>query len=147
MSVPNTILEKPGKLTPEEWKSVRDHPYHTFEILRRIPGFEELAGEAAAHHEKLDGSGYWRGWNAEQLSTFARILAVADIFDALRAKRPYRDSLPIEKVFEIMRKDAPHALDLPILEALIQAKSSSEPTKDREAAMREPIATATTRNS
>ena len=127
LSVSNTILEKPDKLTDEEWKVVHDHPYYTFQILNRIPGFEELAAEAAAHHEKLDGSGYWRGWHAEQMSSFARILVVADIFDALRAKRPYRDSLPLEKVFEIMRKDAPRALDLPSLEALIAAKSSSTP--------------------
>jgi putative nucleotidyltransferase with HDIG domain len=125
LSVSNTILEKPGKLTNEEWKVVHDHPYYTFQILKRIPGFEELASEAAAHHEKLDGTGYWQGWHADQMSSFARILVVADIFDALRAKRPYRDSLPLEKVFEIMRADAPRALDLPSLEALIAAKSDS----------------------
>ena len=72
-------------------------------------------------HEKLDGSGYWQGWHADQMSSFARILVVADIFDALRAKRPYRDSLPLDKVFSIMRADAPKALDLPCLEALIAA--------------------------
>jgi HD-GYP domain-containing protein (c-di-GMP phosphodiesterase class II) len=59
------------------------------------------------------------------MSSFARILVVADIFDALRAKRPYRDSLPLERVFEIMRAEAPRALDLPSLEALIGAKGSS----------------------
>jgi putative nucleotidyltransferase with HDIG domain len=126
LSVSNAILEKPGKLTAEEWKVVRDHPYYTFEILNRMPGFEDLSAEAAAHHEKLDGSGYWRGWGAEQLSTFSRILAIADIFDALRAKRPYRDSLPLEKVFEIMRADSPKALDLPCLEALVACKTNAE---------------------
>jgi putative nucleotidyltransferase with HDIG domain len=131
LSVSNEILEKPGKLNAEEWKIVRDHPYYTFEILKRIPGFEELAGEAAAHHEKLDGSGYWRGWNESQLSTFSRILAVADIFDALRAKRPYRDALPLEKVFAIMREDSPRALDLPCLEALIGANEGSSLTADK----------------
>ena len=127
LSVPNMILEKPGKLTDQEWKVVKKHPYYTLEILRRIPGFEALGEEAAAHHEKLDGSGYWRGLVAGQLSTYARILAVADIFDALRAKRPYRDSLPLEKTFSIMRGEAPHALDASCLEALIAAKTSSEP--------------------
>ncbi len=72
---------------------VKAHPYYTFEILKKIPGFERLSHDAAAHHEKLDGSGYWRGWGSEQLSRYARILAVADIFDALHAKRPYRDGL------------------------------------------------------
>ncbi len=129
LSVPNSILEKPGKLDDNEWKVVRDHPYYTHQILTRIPGFEELSDEAAAHHEKLDGSGYWRGWGADQLSTFSRILAVADIFDALRAKRPYRDSLPLEKVFSIMRADAPRALDLPCLEALIASKMDHSSTE------------------
>jgi HD-GYP domain-containing protein (c-di-GMP phosphodiesterase class II) len=106
---------------------VKAHPFYTHEILNRIPGFERLSRDAAAHHEKLDGSGYWRGLGGDQLSRFARILAVADIFDALHAKRPYRDGLPLEKVFEILRADAPHALDLPCVEALIASKTDSEP--------------------
>jgi putative nucleotidyltransferase with HDIG domain len=127
LSVPNSILEKPGKLTNEEWVSIKAHPYYTSEILKKIPGFGRLSQDAAAHHEKLDGSGYWRGLRSEQLSRFARILAVADIFDALHAKRPYRDGLPLEKVFQILRGDAPHALDLPCVEALIASKTNSEP--------------------
>jgi putative nucleotidyltransferase with HDIG domain len=127
LSVSNAILEKPGKLTSEEWGSIKAHPYYTFEILKKIPGFNRLSQDAAAHHEKLDGSGYWRGWGSEQLSRFARILAVADIFDALHAKRPYRDGIPLEKVFQMLRNDAPHALDLPCVEALIASKTNSEP--------------------
>jgi putative nucleotidyltransferase with HDIG domain len=127
LSVPNSILEKPAKLTSEEWTSIKAHPYYTLEILKKIPGFDRLSEDAAAHHEKLDGSGYWRGWGGEQLSRFARILAVADIFDALHAKRPYRDGMPLEKVFQMLRNDAPHALDLPCVEALIASKTNSEP--------------------
>ena len=127
LSVPNSVLEKPAKLTSDEWTVVKAHPYYTFEILNKIPGFERLSQDAAAHHEKLDGSGYWRGWGSEQLSRFARILAVADIFDALHAKRPYRDGMPLEKVFQMLRNDAPRALDLPCVEALIASKTNSEP--------------------
>jgi putative nucleotidyltransferase with HDIG domain len=127
LSVPNSILEKPGKLTSEEWKIVENHPYYTMEILNRIPGFERLSQDAASHHEKLDGSGYWRGLGADQLSRFARILTVADIFDALHSRRPYRDALPLDKVFEILRQDTPHALDLPCVEALIASKTNHEP--------------------
>jgi putative nucleotidyltransferase with HDIG domain len=126
LSVGNDILEKPGKLTNEEWQVVRNHPYYTYEILRRIPAFESISANAAAHHERLDGKGYWLGLTAEELPLESRILAVADVFDALRAKRPYRDSLPLEKVFSIMRGDAPHALDWPCLDALMASKSSSE---------------------
>jgi putative nucleotidyltransferase with HDIG domain len=127
LSVPNSVLEKPAKLTSDEWTVVKAHQFYTLEILNKIPGFERLSQDAAAHHEKLDGSGYWRGWGSEQLSRFARILAVADIFDALHAKRPYRDGIPLEKVFQMLRNDAPHALDLPCVEALIASKTNSEP--------------------
>ena len=121
LSVPNSILEKPGKLTDEEWQVVRDHPYYTFQILKRVPAFKSFSSDAAAHHERLDGSGYWRRLSGDSISTVARILSVADVFDALRAKRPYRDALPLEKVFSIMRKESPRALDLPCLEALMSA--------------------------
>jgi putative nucleotidyltransferase with HDIG domain len=127
LSVPNSVLEKPAKLTAAEWQIVKAHPYYTLEILKKIPGFARLSQDAAAHHEKLDGSGYWQGLKGEQVSTFARILAVADIFDALHAKRPYRDGIPLEKVFQMLRQDAPHALDLPCVEALVASKSNSEP--------------------
>jgi putative nucleotidyltransferase with HDIG domain len=126
LGVSNTILEKPGKLTAEEFAEVRKHPYFTYEILRRIPAFADFSMDAAAHHERLDGKGYWRGITGDQMSLPARILAVADVFDALKAKRPYRDALPLEKVFAIMREDAPHALDLPCLVALIESKRAQE---------------------
>jgi putative nucleotidyltransferase with HDIG domain len=118
LSVSNAILDKPEKLTAEEWTVVRKHPQYSLEILRRIPNFGQLSEIAGSHHEKLDGSGYYRNLNASQLSLHARILTVADIYDALSAKRPYRDALPLEKVFSIMQKDSPHALDPDCFEAL-----------------------------
>jgi HD-GYP domain-containing protein (c-di-GMP phosphodiesterase class II) len=118
LSVPNSILEKPGKLDADEWEVVKRHPHYSHEILRRIPGFGELSEIAASHHEKLDGSGYFRGFDEERLSLPARILAVADIYDALAAKRPYRDSLPLERVLHIMEKDSPRALDADCVTAL-----------------------------
>jgi HD-GYP domain-containing protein (c-di-GMP phosphodiesterase class II) len=126
LGISNTILEKPGKLTPEEFALVRKHPYYTFEILQRIPAFADFSWDAASHHERLDGKGYWRGLTGDQMSLSARILAVADVFDALRAKRPYRDALPLEKVFSMMREDAPHALDWPCLAALMESKQAEE---------------------
>ncbi len=128
LSVPNTILEKPGKPTDEEWEVLKLHPFYTWKILAGIPGFHEMSEIAASHHEKLNGKGYFRGLTAEQLPIEARILVVADIFDALSAKRPYRDSLPLEKVFEIMRKDVPHALDATCVEALEQSRIGCDQT-------------------
>jgi putative nucleotidyltransferase with HDIG domain len=120
LGVSNSILEKPGTLTNYEWEVIKRHPYYTFEILRRIPGFEELSEVAGAHHEKLDGSGYYAHLSAEQLTLEMRILTVADIFDALAAKRPYRDAMPLDQVFDIMQKSAPKAIDAQCLDALMQ---------------------------
>lgn len=88
LGVSNRILDKPGALTDAEFAEVRLHPLHTFRILSRITPFADLAEAAAAHHERLDGRGYHRGVGAEHLSAEARILAVADVFDALTADRP-----------------------------------------------------------
>ena len=128
LSVPNMVLEKPGALDTGEWEIIKRHPYYSYEILRRVTGFEELSEVAAAHHEKLDGTGYFRHLKAEQISQEARILVVADIFDALSAKRPYRDAMPLEKVFGIMQKDAARALDGACVEALIAAETNLEST-------------------
>jgi HD-GYP domain-containing protein (c-di-GMP phosphodiesterase class II) len=122
LGVSNAILEKPGKVTGEEFTQVRKHPYYTYEILKRIPAFADFGMDAASHHERLDGKGYWRGLTGDQMPLPSRILAVADVFDALKAKRPYRDALPLEKVFSIMQEDAPHALDWPCLAALMESK-------------------------
>ena len=121
LAVPNSILIKPGKPSEAEWNILRRHPFHTWNILRRIPGFEDLAEVAASHHEKLDGSGYCRGLAAPQLTLEARILAVADTFAALSAKRPYRDAMPLEMAFETLRQQTPHALDESCIYALEQS--------------------------
>jgi putative nucleotidyltransferase with HDIG domain len=121
MAVSNAILEKPGKLDQNEWTAMRHHPELTLKILRSIRGFEQLSEIAGSHHEKLDGTGYFRGLTAERMPMEARILVVADIFDALSANRPYRAGMPLEKVYGILRSDAPHALDPNCVEALEQS--------------------------
>ena len=118
LSVPNSILDKPGKLTAQEWETVRLHPYYTQRILERIAGSHHLAFIASSHHEKLDGSGYFRNLRGAQLPPAARALTVADLYDALAAKRPYRDGLPMEKVLEIIGKEVPHAVDESCFQAL-----------------------------
>lgn len=128
LGVSNTILEKPAQLTAAEWSTMKRHPYHSREILRRISGFEELSEIAASHHEKLDGSGYYRQLRADQMSPAVRILVVADIFDALTAQRPYRDALPLDTVLRMLMKDAPHALDVRCVEALMDVKLRSRST-------------------
>ena len=104
LSVPNRILDKPGTLDAEEWEVVKQHPYFTYEILARVPIFSEFAYDASCHHERVDGRGYYRGVSGDALSTHARIMATADIFDALSAARPYRGPLPLEQVLRIVQE-------------------------------------------
>ena len=118
LGVSNRILDKPGKLTDAEFAEVRNHPRYTHEILSRITPFAALAESAAAHHERLDGRGYHRGVGAEHLGPEARILAVADVFDALTANRPYRGPLDPEVAFGILWKDAGTAFDPEYVAAL-----------------------------
>jgi HD-GYP domain-containing protein (c-di-GMP phosphodiesterase class II) len=105
LSVPNSILDKPGTLTPSEWEVIKLHPYYTYQILERVPVFGGLAFDASAHHERLDGRGYFRNLTAAQLSPSARILCAADQLDALSSERPYRGKLPTERVIEILREE------------------------------------------
>ena len=97
-SVPNTILDKPTPLTPGEHERVRLHAYYTARILSASPTLAELAPLAAAHHERLDGSGYPRGSRASELPMGARIIAVADVCASLLEPRAYRPALPPETV-------------------------------------------------
>lgn len=123
LSVSNSILEKPGKLTVEEWSIMRMHPAYTRTILRNIRGFDELAYVAGAHHERLDGSGYPEGLSADAMSLPARIIAVADVYQALSEKRPYREGLPTEVVFSMMDRDIPGRLDAECVTALKRSES------------------------
>jgi HD-GYP domain-containing protein (c-di-GMP phosphodiesterase class II) len=121
LGVSNLVLDKPGKLTDEELAAVRRHPEWTEQILRRVSRFDELASAAAAHHEKLDGTGYHRGLHGDVLGSTARILAVADIFEAMTAERPYRAAMPAEQALDLMRGDVGSKLCPDAFEALTTA--------------------------
>jgi putative nucleotidyltransferase with HDIG domain len=120
LGVSSLILDKPGKLTDHELAIMRRHPGYTHEILSQVGCFRHFADLAAAHHERLDGRGYHRQWNETQLVRPARILCVADICDALRASRPYRAGLPVERVLEIMGREAGAGIDPDCFSALRQ---------------------------
>ncbi len=105
LSVPNSILDKPGALEPGEWEIMRMHALYTERILEHVQGFEWLAFASAAHHERMDGSGYCRGLDGDMLPELSRVLAVADVYDALSAERPYRAALSPPEVFSIMDRD------------------------------------------
>ncbi len=115
LGISNRILDKPAKLTDEEFAQVRTHPRHTLEILRHVDAFADLAKVAAFHHERLDGRGYPWGLRGDDLDEDCRTLAVADVFEALTASRPYRGAVPVGAVLEIMRGDAGSALDAEVV--------------------------------
>ena len=87
LTVPNSVLDKPGKLDADEWVLIKQHPAYTLSVLERVPSFRHFAVDSANHHEWIDGKGYCRGLTETDLSTTARILAVADVVDALSADR------------------------------------------------------------
>jgi HD-GYP domain-containing protein (c-di-GMP phosphodiesterase class II) len=106
LAVPNSILEKPDKLTKEEYAVMRQHTYFTFSILNTIGGLQQIAEWAAFHHEKLDGSGYPFHHHADKISTGSRIMAVADIFTAVAEDRPYRNGMKREEIGKILKNQA-----------------------------------------
>lgn len=118
LGVSNAVLDKPGKLESDEWEAVKRHASYTESILCRIAAFSELARVSAAHHERLDGSGYPRGVGAVEISLETRIITVADIFDAITAARPYRGAVPIPRTLEIMAENVGTAIDADCFEAL-----------------------------
>jgi HD-GYP domain-containing protein (c-di-GMP phosphodiesterase class II) len=111
LSISNRILDKPGPLTDDEFAKVKEHPITTERILERIPSLGALAPLASAHHERLDGCGYPRGLAADALTMPMRVLAVADVYEALTAERPYRPAYTSERALELMRSDVPQRLD------------------------------------
>jgi HD-GYP domain-containing protein (c-di-GMP phosphodiesterase class II) len=102
LSVPNSILDKPGRLTEAEFTIIKRHPEMTHRILAPIPTFATVAELAAAHHERLDGTGYFRGLAAGGLAIGARIVAVADVYEALTADRPYRAGMSMSEALELI---------------------------------------------
>jgi putative nucleotidyltransferase with HDIG domain len=121
LGVSNTILDKPGKLDADEWVAMKNHAAQTETILSRISAFRQMAPIAAAHHEKLNGVGYPKGLKGDEIMLESRILAVADIFDALTADRPYRAAMPLAKALDIMAADVGTAIDGACFAALKRA--------------------------
>ncbi len=106
LRTPRSILEKPGKLTPEEFNIIKEHAFFTYETLKKIPGMEDITGWAAFHHEKLNGKGYPFAMKEDEIPFGAKIMAVADIFAAITEDRPYRSGMPKEKILMILDEDA-----------------------------------------
>jgi HD-GYP domain-containing protein (c-di-GMP phosphodiesterase class II) len=105
MAVPEDIIEKPGKLTDHEYSIVKQHSYYTYWLLNPVLPGQAVPSWAAYHHERLDGNGYPFKKTADEIDLPARIVAVADIFTALREDRPYRPGLSYAKIEAIMKEE------------------------------------------
>jgi len=118
LALSNRILDKPGGLTHAEFERVKEHPLFTQWVLERVSCFADIAPIAGAHHERLDGGGYPRGLAADELTVPMRVLAVADVYEALTAERPYRRALTHEDALDLIRLDVPYRLDAEAFSAL-----------------------------
>ena len=118
LGVSSRILEKSSPLTAAERNTLQMHPVHTLSILERVSAFSNFARFAAFHHEKLDGPGYPWGLKAPELDQLARILAVADVYEALIADRPYRGAMPHDDAMLFLRSQRASKLDPLAIDAL-----------------------------
>ena len=133
IAVSDAILQKPGKLTPEEFNKMKEHPMIGGKIIRDTFGhlyddeYESMAFQVAMyHHEKWNGKGYPMGLDGENIPLCARIMAVADVFDAVSAKRCYRDAMPLEECYSIIENGRGVDFDPDIVDAFMANKDQIE---------------------
>jgi len=106
IGVPDQVLNKPGRLEDSERDAIQQHPQIGYEILRSIPSLDDVLPGVLHHHESLDGSGYPHGLSGDEIPLDARILAIADAFDAMTSDRPYRSGMPVSRAIEILTDGA-----------------------------------------
>lgn len=133
---PDKILLKPTKLTEEEYEVIKLHPTVGYLILKEIKRFEEVATAVKHHHERWDGSGYPDGLKGEEIPLLSRIIAVADVFDALTSDRPYRKGLTADEALKIIMKER-EKYDPKVLEVAEKVLKSVEPVETFSLKMKE----------
>lgn len=122
IGIRDSVLQKDGKLTAEEYKHIQEHVRITHNILNKIymsPDFRIITEMACSHHEKWDGTGYYRHLKGEEITLGGRILAVADVFDAITSKRHYRDKMPIANVLDILMSGAGSHFDKNLVDTFL----------------------------
>ncbi|MFC1745150.1 HD-GYP domain-containing protein [Candidatus Riflebacteria bacterium] len=124
IGIPDAILTKPGKLNEDEWKIMKSHPKIGADILHDSESDLLQLGEeiALTHHEKWDGSGYPAGLKGNNIPLTGRIVALADVFDALSSKRPYKEPFPLDKCFSIIKEGIGSHFDPKVVDAFFQGK-------------------------
>jgi putative nucleotidyltransferase with HDIG domain len=116
---PESVLQKPGPLTPDERRVIQQHPTWGVEILERVPLLTPALDVVGGHHERYDGGGYPNGLQAETIPLTARIFAVVDALDAMTHDRPYRSRRPLSEALEELRREAGKQFDPRIVEVAL----------------------------
>lgn len=128
IGIPESILCKPGKLTPEEYEIIKRHPRMGYEILKPIASFGEVLAGVLYHHENPDSTGYPERLPEPKIPLFARIIHVVDVFDALTTTRSYRVAFTIEQACDILRKEAGTKLDAEVVKVFLELLPSLRET-------------------
>lgn len=120
IGIPESILQKPGRLTDEEFNIMKSHAKRGYEILKDVTIQEDLAAGAHYHHERIDGKGYPDGLSGSDIPWVARIISVADAFDAMSSTRPYREKLPLDFIVQEIQKCAGTQFDPTVANAFLE---------------------------
>jgi HD-GYP domain-containing protein (c-di-GMP phosphodiesterase class II) len=148
IKVPDYILSKPAPLSEEEYTIIKNHPVESERIIRRTLNnvednhFVNIASEVSLyHHEKWDGTGYPKHLKGEEIPVSARIMAIADVFDALCSERPYKEAFSVEKAFQILEESREKHFDTvmvdimvalrPVLEGIYEGKNPITPSSPK----------------
>lgn len=124
IGISDAILLKPSSLTPGEFEEMKKHVRHGLDIVSRSEWLRDAGLVVGNHHEKYDGTGYLTGSNGDEIPRVARIFAIADVFDALTSKRPYKEAFPYDRTMEILEKGRGSHFDPEILDVFIRIAPS-----------------------
>ena len=128
---PVSLLNRPGKLLKAEWELIKTHPVVGFKILKQIPFPWPIADIVYQHHERIDGSGYPRGIKGDEILLEARIIAVADVIEAISSHRPYRPALSIESALNEVKNHRGTLFDEIVVDSFLSASTDAHPAQPR----------------
>jgi HD-GYP domain-containing protein (c-di-GMP phosphodiesterase class II) len=134
IGIKDSILKKPGSLTPDEYREIKTHASRTREILEKIEFegiYKEVPDIAASHHEKWDGTGYPQGLKGTEIPLGARVLAVADVFEAITSWRHYRGPMPLEDAYKVLISEKNKHFDASIVDAFFRYYTAEGLTLDQ----------------
>jgi len=127
IGVPDGILNKPGRLTPEEFELVKRHPEYGWTVIRKLPGFEKSSLYVLHHHENVDGTGYPARLKGSEIPIGSRIVSVIDAFDAMVSSRPYRKGLPLQEAIRRLHESSGTQFDATVVQSFVRIAEAEMP--------------------